>query len=174
MNIILNWKYESIGNDVLDYIASVDFDSQDMIARDLGINPKTLRRRIAKLKEDGSLVIYRYENNNFIYCIGDDAKRGWNSYQCMEIAKHRKLELLCMAHGVDMDEWEDDDMVYALEEVVLFEDEEEKLSKDMGYSDNDRYPTSGYAQALEFSRAESKELNSTIDGLVDGWRSYRR
>ena len=69
---------------------NVEFNTQDDIARLLGISISGLKKRIRKLKRDGMLKIHRYRNNNFIYLIGGDAFMDWDAKEARHIAIHRK------------------------------------------------------------------------------------
>jgi len=89
MTDVLNWKYERCNDIVLKAINSKNFNSRSDLADFLGMNIKTLGRRIRLLKESGKLVIHRYMDNNFIYMIGKDAEFGWNAYEAKEILAFR-------------------------------------------------------------------------------------
>ena len=90
MIIVLNWKYEMSGDETLDYIASVKFNDQKQIADDLNISMSGLKKRIKRLRDNGSLIVHRYAGNNFIYMVGNDAKMKWNKYDAYHIALHRR------------------------------------------------------------------------------------
>ena len=60
MIIVLKHQYEYGSDDILDYIASVEFESQKQMADDLSMSLATLKRRIQKLKDNGPLIINRY------------------------------------------------------------------------------------------------------------------
>ena len=86
---VLNWRYNYGSDKVLDAINSKNFVSRSDLADFLGMNIKTLGRRIKSLKEDGKLIVHRYAENNFIYMIGEDAEFGWNAYEAKEILGYR-------------------------------------------------------------------------------------
>ena len=155
MNIVLDWKYKDTGLLVLDYIAHNKFDTQDDIAISLGLNPKTVRRQIAKLKEQGMLIVHRFHGNNFLYLIGQDAQEKWNKFEARHIAVYRKYKF--------------DDTITKEDsaELPLFEYELEDAENHDGYYNSDvgkDYKATEFNQAMEFSRVEAKELDEIIEG----------
>jgi len=86
---VLNWKYVCSDDLVLNAINSKNFISRNNLADILGMNVKTLGRKIKALKDSGKLIIHRYADNNFIYMIGEDADFGWNAYEAKEIIAFR-------------------------------------------------------------------------------------
>ena len=154
-NIVLNWKYEETGDRVLDYIASVEFDSRDNIAEDLGMSIKTVGRHIARLKEEGLLVVLRYENNNFIYMVGNDAKMNWDKYQARHIAIHRMYDF-------DLDEVSEEES----RELPLFKNEIEDANEDDGYHDcykSEFIPEPKAKQTIY----RTKELDCIVNKLIE-------
>jgi hypothetical protein len=89
--VVLNWKYKIGSDKVLDAINTGSFNDLEELSKIIGISLSGLKKRISKLKKDGLLVIHRYQNNNFIYMIGDDVKNNWSKSDAVHIAIHRDL-----------------------------------------------------------------------------------
>lgn len=129
MIIVLKWKYNSRKDMLLDYMVNHDFDTQEDIAKGMGISKKTIQRNVSKLKNDGLLIIHRYKDNNFIYMVGDDAEKNWNKYEAYHIAKYRMYDSV-------VQEVRDEEVEELLGDLPLFDSEKKELSEDMGWKDS--------------------------------------
>ena len=86
---ILDWKYVNDGS-LLDSIRGHDWESTELIADSLGITKNVLNKRLRVLKNNGLLVSYRYKDNNFIWCIGEDVDSLLNAHDAIATARYRK------------------------------------------------------------------------------------
>lgn len=91
MIIVLKHNFISEHDIILDALALKNWDSQKELAKYLEIGVSSLERKLRVLKESSSLLIYRYKQNNFIYCIGDDVKNMIDAHIALETAKYREL-----------------------------------------------------------------------------------
>jgi len=151
---IISWRYRGYYDDsttvnkVSDYLGTREsIENQGIIAKDLGVSTKTIKRAVKTLKDQGKLIVHRYKDNNFVYMLGEDATRDWNAYEAIEIYKHRTGEV-------------------SLEDVTEIPDDVQEYveSLDAKFAYEYRAPeTEG--KALTFTRIEAKELDGIVDNL---------
>ena len=159
MNVILSLKHKKGTNETLDYIAVVEFETQDDIAKGFGISIKALEKRIAKLKKDGLLVVYRYTDNNFIYMVGDDAKSNWNKHEAIEIAKYRKYPDILQS-GLS-----DEEAKEVASDLPLFDLKDERMYKnDAGKDFKPKYP-----ESMRFSDADREEIDKAVADILSNY-----
>lgn len=89
---ILNHSYEHGLDAVIDYLDDNTYIAdQEEIAAHFGKSVRTIETWIAQAKRAGWLKIYRYENNNFIYCIGSDVENMYDANVAIETLKYRDM-----------------------------------------------------------------------------------
>lgn len=129
---VLSWNYDG-SNDMFDQIADVDFEDQAGVAKKVGVSINQLKRMIRALKDDGMLRIYRYPNNNSIWCIGEDVDNLLNAHDAIATARYRKL----LSRGADPQWFLDssgEEQKNMLRDVPVFDSEREELQEDLGYT----------------------------------------
>ncbi len=163
MVVILSHDYDVGTDDLLDYIAGVEFTTQDDIATDFHTSVKTIQRKMKKMKDSGELIVHRYADNNFIYMIGSDATRRWNKYEAYHIAKYRFYE------GIDkIEQWHlelsDDEIAVMMEDLPLFDSEAKTAQQDNGHLS--RFAGYGFNETIELSPHDKIVVENNIDQLI--------
>ena len=128
---ILDWNYITDGS-ILDNLRSHDWESLRLMADSLGIKMSKLNREIKKLKEDGKLVTYRYSNNNFIWCIGEDVDNLLNHHDAIATARYRRY-IECGGNENDFFGVNGEEQENILIDIPIFESEKKNLAVDNGY-----------------------------------------
>ena len=152
-------------DELLDALCTCDYDTQSDIASKFNVSTKTIGRRISKLKEDGLLIVHRYQDNNFIFMIGSDAENNWNKHDAYETARYRKC--IQDVPRDDIDSLSDDDMKSLLDEYPLFKNELQDAYIDNGYYSKDagknfNVDTSSISQSLELTIEDKEWLDINI------------
>ena len=129
---ILSWKYDIGTDDFLDKVGGIDWENQKEISRELNINLKTLSRMISRLKEENKLVVYRYKDNNFIWCIGEDAKNLQNGYEALATARYRGY-LDIGGNERDFIDTSAEEQENMLQDIAIFTSEKKEAAEDAGY-----------------------------------------
>ena len=132
MIIILSNGYEVGSYNFMDYLnEKTSFQSQREIADNFGRSLRTVESWISKAKKDGVLKIFRYEDNNFIYCIGADVENMYDANTALAAAKYRDLGSL----KEDFDMLTSEEQEQYLKDAALFDDEVVEAKEDSGYVD---------------------------------------
>lgn len=163
MIVVINWKYVVGSDSLLDTISCGNWSSVKAIAEVEEVSVKTLQRRLAKLEDDGLLVRYRYQENNFVWMIGEDAKENWNKYDALHIAKYRKY--LEFGNESDFDGYTQDEVVVAVEDVPVFPQDKKRLYQDnnmVDYGKDFVYPDVG----VKLSESDRQDLNKIVEDFI--------
>lgn len=129
---ILSWNYRETTNPLLDMIVDIDYEDQKEMALAVGVNLRTLQRKIEKLKDDGDLVVFRFKNNNTIWCIGDDVNNIHDGYEALATARYRKF-ISIGGNERDFFDCSAQEQENMLVDIPVFTSDMEEAAEDLGY-----------------------------------------
>ena len=159
---ILKWNYEKIEyKKLLDFISRFDrLDSVDELCGMIGFNKSSVNRMIKQYKDEGLLSSFRYKDNNFIWCIGDDVANLANAHDAIATARYRKM----IESGGDAGWFEDatgEEQENMLIDVPVFDSEKKSTAEDLGY---EYYPMPNVLRKVK-AYPVSQELHEEVENM---------